>query len=115
MYRYEVFERFVGLTHGDGIKVQSFAGIPHYSLQRRRNALQQLLRETGNPQLDLLCYGHFHQMIYDDLAGFLINGSIKGVDEFGATTRYAFARPTQALVTFHKRHFITDVSRIVLE
>ena len=101
VYRMPVFDKVIGLTHGDGVKTVSFAGIPHYSLQRRRNALQQLLRETGNPQLDLLCYGHFHQLIYDDLQGVLINGSIKGTDEFGAVTRYAYARPTQALVTFH--------------
>ena len=111
----DIHGRKIGLTHGDGVKAQSFAGIPHYSLQRRRNALQQLLREVGEPQLDLLCYGHFHQLIYDDQAGFLINGSIKGTDEFGAATRYAYARPCQSLVTFHEQHFITDISRIVLQ
>ena len=114
VYRHQVFDKVIGMTHGDGVKISSFAGIPHYSLQRRRNALQNMLREVNQNQVDLLIYGHFHQLIYDQAAGFLINGSIKGPDEFSINTRYSAVAPVQALLTFHKKHGLTDISHIKL-
>lgn len=112
VYRHQIFDKVIGMTHGDGVKAQSFAGIPHYSLNRRRNALQTLLRNVGEAQVDMLLYGHFHQLIYDQAAGFLINGSIKGPDEYSVTTRYSAVAPVQALLTFHEKYGLTDLSHI---
>lgn len=111
-----IFNRQIGLTHGDGVKAQSFAGIPWYSMRQRREALQSLLKTLGAPQLDMLCYGHFHQLIYEEGQGcsLVINGSIKGGDEYGISTKYAVQHPVQALLTFHPRHGMTDLSRINL-
>lgn len=114
VYRHKIFNQTIGLTHGDGVKIQSFAGIPWYALDRRRNALQKLLRDLGLEQIDLLCYGHFHQLIYDDNVGLIINGTMKGADEFGIVTRYSAPPAVQGLLTFHPRHGITDLSRINL-
>lgn len=116
VYRHQVFEHQVGLSHGDGIKSSSFAGIPWYRMRERRDALQSLLRMASELQLDLLIYGHFHQLIFEEGQGcsLLINGSIKGGDEFSIGTRYAAQSPVQALLTFHPKHGITDISRINL-
>jgi predicted phosphodiesterase len=116
VYRHKVFGFNVGLSHGDGVKAQSFAGIPHYAMEKRRTKLQSLLKAIGQPELDLLVYGHFHQLIYDEGQGcsLLINGSIKGGDEFSTGTTYSAQSPVQALLTFHPRHGITDLNRINL-
>ena len=78
--------------------------------------MQALLKSLGMPQLDLLIYGHFHQLIYEEGSGcgMLINGSIKGYDEFILKTKYSGQTPIQALLTFHPRHGMTDLSRINL-
>lgn len=117
VYRHQIFDYTVGISHGDGVKAQSFAGIPHYSMARRQNAIQALLKDLGEKQLDLLVYGHFHQLIYDEGQGcsLIINGSVKGGDEYGISSRYSAPRPVQALVTWHPRHGITDLSRINLD
>lgn len=116
VYRHKVFNKIVGLTHGDGVKAQSFAGIPFYSLKQRRDALNALLRSLGAEQLDLVIYGHFHQLLFEEGqgCGFLINGSIKGYDEYIMNTRYAGQTAIQALLTFHPTHGLTDLSRINL-
>lgn len=116
VYRHKIFDRTIGISHGDGVKAQSFAGIPHYAMEKRRTKLQSLLRQVGQEQLDMLVYGHFHQLIYDEGQGcsLLINGSIKGGDEFSTGTTYSAQTPVQALCTFHPRHGLTDLSRINL-
>lgn len=116
VYRHKIFSKTIGITHGDGVKIQSFAGIPFYSLARKRNALQALLKSLAVEQLDFLCYGHFHQLIFEEGVGcsVLINGSIKGFDEFIIRTAYGGQQPIQALLTFHPRHGMTDLSRINL-
>ncbi len=116
VYVHEVFQQRIGITHGDGVKSASFAGIPFYGLKQRRDALQGLLKTLRLPQLDMLCYGHFHQLLYENGAGcaMVINGSIKGGDEYVISTRYSSQEPVQALLTFHERHGMTDLSRINL-
>lgn len=116
IYQHKVFGFNIGLTHGDGVKAASFAGIPWYSMKLRRDALQALLKTLGTPQLDLLCYGHFHQLIFEEGAGcsLIINGTIKGGDEHGIGSRYQAPPAIQGLLTFHAKHGITDLSRINL-
>lgn len=116
VYRHKVFNFTVGISHGDGIKAASFAGIPWYSMKQRQDAIQSLLKSLGQEQLDVLIYGHFHRLIYDEGQGcsLLINGSIKGGDEFSTGIRYQAQAPVQALLTFHPKHGLTDLSRIHL-
>jgi hypothetical protein len=116
VYRHRIFEKTIGLTHGDGAKVQSFAGIPFYSMERRQTKLQAMLRSIKQSQLDMLCYGHFHQLIFQEGMGcsLVVNGSVKGPDEYVMNTMYAGEAPVQALLTFHARHGLTDLSRINL-
>lgn len=116
VYQFNIFGQRVGVTHGDGQKVQAYAGIPWYGMEKRRTKLQALLKQLKAPQLDLLVYGHFHQLIFEEGQGcsLLINGSIKGGDEFTTGAMYAAQSPVQALLTFHPRHGITDLSRINL-
>lgn len=116
VYVHPIFDQKIGITHGDGVKSASFAGIPFYGLKQRRDALQGLLKTLGMPQLDMLCYGHFHQLLFEEGAGcgMVINGSIKGGDEYIMSSRYSVQQPVQALLTFHARHGMTDLSRINL-
>lgn len=116
VYVHQVFNKRIGITHGDGVKSNSFAGIPFYGMKQRRDAIQALLKDLGQPQIDMLCYGHFHQAIFEEGSGcsLVINGSIKGYDEYIIKTKYSGQRPLQLLLTFHERHGLTDINRINL-
>jgi len=54
---------------------------------------------------DVLIGGHWHQYIH--LTRLIVNGSLKGYDEFAWTNNFGFERPQQALWLTHPRHGIT--------
>jgi hypothetical protein len=41
--------------------------------------------------------GHFHQLIMAPSSGFLLNGSLKGYDEYASIGNFAFEQPQQAM------------------
>lgn len=116
VYVHEVFGWRVGMTHGDGVKSNSFAGIPFYGIRQRREATQALLRSLGQPQIDFLLLGHFHQptILEGQDSTVIINGAVKGGDEYSIGSFMSNAPPVQYLLTFHERHGLTDASRINL-
>lgn len=54
---------------------------------------------------DVLLLGHFHQLIM--LERLIVNGSLKGYDEYAAANNFGFETPQQALWITHKDHGIT--------
>lgn len=116
IYRQRVFDKVVGMMHGDGAKGNSFAGIPWYGLKRRQDAIQSLLRYLGAENLHYLLMGHFHRftMMQGTDCDLIINGSVKGGDEFSIAEMHSANDPVQGLLTFHPKHGLTDASRINL-
>lgn len=114
---FKVFNWRIGLHHGDSIKSNSFAGIPFYGMKQRREAIQALLRHVGEPQVDYLCFGHFHQptVLEGTDATIIINGALKGGDEYSIGNYFSSNDPVQYLLTFHEKHGLTDYSRINLK
>lgn len=66
-------------------------------------------KRSRNGQIDMsydvLIGGHWHQYIH--LTRLIVNGSLKGYDEFAWTNNFGFERPQQALWITHPRHSIT--------
>jgi predicted phosphodiesterase len=116
VYVHQVFNWRIGLNHGDGVKSNSFAGIPFYGMRQRRDALQSLLRHLGMPPVDFLLMGHFHQptVLEGTDCTIILNGAMKGGDEYSLGTRLASQEPVQLLLTIHEKHGLTDTSRINL-
>lgn len=116
IYTHDIFDFRIGMTHGDGVMSNSFAGIPFYGLRQRREAIQALMSQLGLERLDMLLMGHFHQ--YVDWKGecdVVINPSIKGGDEFGLSTRYQAPEPMQLLMEWHPEHGRTATNYINLD
>lgn len=116
IYVHDIEGHKVGFTHGDGYKSTSFAGIPFYGLARKRAAFQEGLKGLGMPPVDMLMMGHFHQLLWWPGRGcdLIVNGSIKGPDEYAFDTMHAGDEAQQALITINKRHGITSFERINL-
>lgn len=116
LYVQDVFSYKVGMMHGDGVKSASFAGIPWYGLKSRQDAIQSLLRHLDRPNIDYLLMGHYHRLLYwqGTDCDLIINGSVKGGDEFIIGSRHSSSDPVQGLLTLHPKHGLTDLSRINL-
>jgi len=66
-------------------------------------------KRSRNGQIDLsydvMICGHWHQ--YMHLTRLIVNGSLKGYDEYAYTNNFGFEQPQQALWLTHPKHGIT--------
>lgn len=79
------------LTHGDQARGGSGIGGIWPPL------MKLVARKRNNVDFDYMVLGHFHQLIMAPSSGFLLNGSLKGYDEYASTENFAFEIPQQAL------------------
>ena len=63
--------------------------------------------------IDYVIMGHFHQ--YISIKGAIVNGSLKGYDEYAMSNRFAFETPKQALWFTHPQHGVTFQVPIISE
>lgn len=79
------------LTHGDQAKGGGGIGGIWPPLMR------MVARKRQNTNFDYMVLGHFHQLIMAPSSGFLLNGSLKGYDEYAAISNYPFEAAQQAM------------------
>lgn len=92
------------LTHGDQFKGGSgIAGAlsPLLLGDARKRKRQMSVRRP----YDYMLMGHWHQYIM--ARGIIVNGSLKGYDEYAAQSNFDFELPTQAAWITHPEHGIT--------
>lgn len=75
----------------------------------RKNKQQSTI---GN-SFDVLMLGHFHQYVH--MNSIIVNGSIKGYDEYAYNKTFAVEPPQQALFVVHPEHGITYRMPVVCE
>ena len=101
------------LWHGDGVR-SSMPGVPWGGVVRRVTALKAQYAAAGKPVRFFNC-GHFHTANAVEGGEIVLNGSVKGVDEYSIKA-FGGGRPAQqVLQTFHPRKGLTDVSMIDLQ
>lgn len=105
-----VFDKRLLLLHGHGIR-STMPGVPWGGVVRRVTALDQQYAAKGMP-IDHYLLGHFHQSNAVLQGRVLMNGSIKGPDEYSLQAFGGGSEPQQLLLTFHPRNGLTDVSYI---
>ena len=74
------------LTHGDKVRGGGGVGGIWPPIKRMQ------FRMKANPQTahDIMCIGHWHQLVLAPSAGLVVNGSPKGWDEYAATSGFEF-------------------------
>lgn len=99
------------LFHGDGIR-SSMPGVPWGGVARRANELTRSYMDR-NIKLDGFVIGHFHTPNVIEGGRIIVNGSLKGTDEYVLKNFGANSPPTQLLLTHNnKSKRLTDVSYI---
>lgn len=92
------------LTHGDSLGVKGGDGIIGSIGPIMRGAMKIGRSESQiGRDIDTLVMGHWHQLLW--LPGVIVNGALKGYDEYARLAlRAPYSRPVQALWFIHPHH-----------
>lgn len=97
-YYFELGGTQFRLTHGNNYR--GGTGFQGAMPPIMRGSLKtKLAAMSYNKPYDVLLMGHFHQQMY--LSGVVVNGSIKGYDEFAMQQQFQYEPPQQALFVVH--------------
>lgn len=100
------------LTHGDQFRGGGGIAGPLMTIVRGDHK-----KRSRNAQIDMeydtLLMGHWHQLIQLDRV--IVNGSLKGLDEYAYVGNFGFEVPQQALWITHPEHGITFSMPVKLE
>lgn len=94
------------LTHGDQFKGGNGIGGITIPILRGFYKKQANYNATGNG-FDSMCIGHFHQFTSINNGQVIINGSLKGFDEYSQKMGFSFQDPSQAFWLTHPERGIT--------
>lgn len=101
---FKVYERRFCLTHGDQFRGGNGIGGIMVPIKRGVAKKQQRQVAIGNP-FDHVLMGHWHQYTHEEQI--IINGSIKGYDEYAYANNFDYQPPQQALFIVHPEVGIT--------
>ena len=111
---YKIYHTSYLLTHGDMLGVRGGTGIVGM-LGPIARGVQKVRSEYANfgKSIDYVIMGHSHQ--YISIKGAIVNGSLKGYDEYAMSNRFAFEIPKQALWFTHPQYGVTFQVPVVAE
>lgn len=91
------------MLHGDTIR--SWMGVPYYGIERAALRLREMF-QAADQSYDALLMGHFHNRADIDKAPgpIIVNGSLKGGDEFSIGSLQTTNKPSQNLIYFHEKN-----------
>ena len=99
--RWNVYNTRYHMTHGDQFKGgNGIAGI--FTPIMRGNYKKMTREQSVETPYDILIMGHFHQLI--DMGSVIVNGSLKGYDEWTASMNFNFELPKQAFWLTDPKH-----------
>lgn len=104
---FEVYGYRFNLEHGDNFKFSGTAEIGSIG-PVKRGTLRKLNRTTAEGQpFDYNLVGHFHQYVPAASQNFVMNGSLKGYDEYARSWQFKPEPPQQALMVCTPEHGVT--------
>lgn len=110
--QYSIYGHRYLLTHGDQFRGGDGIIGPIGSVIRGNH--RKTMRESNiNKPYDTLICGHWHQLIMTEKI--IINGALKGYDEYAYTNNFEYQDPQQAMWLTHPEHGITISMPIFLD
>lgn len=102
--QHDIYGTTIRQEHGDAFKGGSgIAGI--WSPIARGHAKRSSTANSTDRPFDILSIGHFHTLIFGP--AWIINGSLKGYDEYAAISGFGFEAPSQAFAVVTPEHGVT--------
>ena len=103
---YQVYGTRYLFTHGDQIKGGSGVGGFWPSMMKTAARKQERSVASGGTGFDYMTCGHFHK--YGTIENIIVNGSLKGYDEWVYKMNFRYEQPIQALWVTHPTMGIID-------
>lgn len=91
---YPIYDTTFHQVHGDGFRSAGGVGGIYPSMLKYIARMDQLWSAQGKP-IDVHLFGHWHQYLTGP--NFIVNGSLKGYDEYAKRSGFGFEKPRQAL------------------
>ena len=101
---YRIYGHSYLLTHGDQFRGGDGMIGPLGPVTRGRHKKSSRDASIERSWLTMLC-GHFHTLM--QLPHLIVNGSLKGLDEYAFNSNFSYERPAQALWLTHPKQGIT--------
>jgi uncharacterized coiled-coil protein SlyX len=106
---FRVYDTGFLLTHGDQVKGGGGIGGIWPPIMR------MVAKKRTRFSFESILMGHWHQLILAPSAGLIVNGSLKGEDEFAAIMGFAPEPPQQALFTVSPTRGVTFSAPILVQ
>jgi predicted phosphodiesterase len=103
--RFDIYHVKYLLTHGDKLGNGGDGIIGALGPILRGDQKRRARNAAIDQEYDVLMCGHFHQ--YTHMTRVIVNGSLKGYDEYAYTNGFGFELPQQALWLTHPKMGIT--------
>lgn len=101
---FRIYDKRFCLTHGD--QFRGGDGVGGILVPIRRGLSRKQFRDSAmGSRWDVMLIGHWHQ--YHHMNDLVVNGSVKGADEYSYANNFAFEPPTQALFVVHPEVGVT--------
>jgi predicted phosphodiesterase/DNA-binding transcriptional regulator YdaS (Cro superfamily) len=108
-----IYDKRILLWHGDGVR-SAMTDVPWGGIMRYCKKLSDTWRMMNQP-IDHFAIGHWHESNQIRGGWILMNGSIKGPDEYGFA-RFGGGQPAQqVLATFHPKRGLTETCLLDLQ
>lgn len=104
----EVMGRKLFLFHGDGVR-SAMPGVPWGGIIRRSNELRKTY-EPAFGHIDHFVLGHWHEANVVFNKTIIVNGSVKGPDEYSLKAFGGGADATQLLLVFNEKYGMTETA-----
>lgn len=112
-YLYNVYGTGYLLTHGDSFSESVSEDNFWSALNKAANKKKQLYTNAGGKGFNHMVCGHFHR--YGAAGSVIVNGSLKGYDEYARHHNYSYEEPSQALWITHPEEGITSHHAIYVD
>lgn len=111
---FRVYNHGFVLEHGDAFKSTTGSQIGALGPARRGTIAKQNAKAREGKAFDYMLIGHYHQFIPAYTQGFVMNGSVKGYDEYAKNLALTPEQPQQALLIVTPEHGITGTYPIIV-
>lgn len=111
---FEVYGYVFSMEHGDNLRFNGTSEIGSLGPVKRGNLRKTKKRQEQGAPFKYGLYGHFHQFVPAYTQGFVMNGSLKGYDEYASDGQFSPEPAQQALMVVTPEHGITVTAPVLV-
>jgi hypothetical protein len=112
---FKIYDYTFTMEHGDNMKFSGVSEIGAYGPAKRGTLRKSRQSQTEGRPFNWNLIGHFHQYIPAYTQGLVMNGSVKGYDEYARSWHFLPEPAQQALMVVTPEHGITVQAPILLQ